>query len=99
MKYAKHTVVGVAVTIFLAACGGGGGGSTSGTPTAATPSTPAQPSAPVVTPADLQNSVPALTYSADSQEFIFVTALNQFRQQVGLGLLAQNAQLDHSLRR
>jgi uncharacterized protein YkwD len=91
MKYAKHTVVAVAVSMFLAACGGGGGSSPPSSTT-----TPSQPTAPVVVPADLQASVPALTYSANSPEYAFVTALNQFRAQVGLGLLAQNALLDKS---
>ena len=97
MKYAKHTVVSLAVTMLLAACGGGGGGgSPSGTLVGTTPTTPAQPTTPAVTPADLQTSIPALTYSAGSQEYAFVTALNQFRQQVGLGLWAQSSMLDKS---
>ncbi|MCU6502313.1 CAP domain-containing protein [Rugamonas sp. A1-17] len=84
----------VSVAATLAACGGGGGGST----TAATPTppvvTPPVVVPPTVTPADLQTSVPALTYPANSPEFAFVTAYNNFRSQVGLGLLAQNASLD-----
>ncbi|WP_195763416.1 CAP domain-containing protein [Duganella guangzhouensis] len=38
--------------------------------------------------------MPALTYTATSQEYAFVTALNDFRSKVGLGLLAQNIKLD-----
>jgi hypothetical protein len=38
--------------------------------------------------------VPPLTYAASSEEYDFVTALNGFRAQVGLGLLAQNTKLD-----
>jgi len=94
MKIAKHTVVAIAVSTLLAACGGGGGSSSSTTPSST--DTPSQSTGPVVVPADLQTSVPALTYSANSQEYAFVTALNQFRAQVGLGLLAQNALLDQS---
>jgi uncharacterized protein YkwD len=77
----------------LSACGGGGGGgSTASTPTA--PTTPTGPTTPIVTPGDTQTTVPALTYAAASQEYAFVSALNAFRSQVGLGLLAQNAKLD-----
>jgi hypothetical protein len=47
-----------------------------------------------VTPGDTQTTVPALTYAANSEEYNFVTALNNFRAQVGLGLLAQNTKLD-----
>lgn len=82
----------VAIAVLLAACGGGG----SGTPSAGvtTPTTPTGPTTPVVTPGDTQTTVPALTYAATSEEYAFVTALNDFRSKVGLGLLAQNAKLD-----
>jgi hypothetical protein len=40
--------------------------------------------------------VPAFTYSTNSQEFAFATGFNQFRQRIGLGLLAQNTKLDAS---
>jgi uncharacterized protein YkwD len=79
-------------SVILSACGGGGGGSTASTPT--TPTVPTGPTGPIVTPGDTQTTVPALTYAANSQEFQFVTALNTFRSQVGLGLLAQNTKLD-----
>jgi len=55
---------------------------------------PTGPTAPIVTPGDTQTTVPALTYSAASQEYAFVSALNDFRSKVGLGLLAQNTKLD-----
>lgn len=78
--------------MILAGCGGGGGGSHSsvGTPS----NLPTGPATPVVIPGDIQNTVPALTYSPASQEYAFVTALNDFRSRLGLGLLAQNQQLD-----
>jgi len=80
-------------SVILSACGGGGGGgSTASSPTA--PTTPTGPTAPIVTPGDTQTTVPALTYAATSQEYAFVSALNAFRSQVGLGLLAQNTNLD-----
>lgn len=58
------------------------------------PTSPATPIPPVVTPGDLQTTVPALTYPTASQEYSFVSALNDFRARVGLGLLAQNTKLD-----
>jgi uncharacterized protein YkwD len=76
----------------LAACGGGGAGSTVSAP--ATPTVPTTPNLPTVIPGDTQTTVPALTYAANSEEYSFVTALNSFRAQVGLGLLAQNTKLD-----
>jgi uncharacterized protein YkwD len=97
MKF-KTSVTAVAVALFLAACGGGGGSDAPSTPVASTPTppvaTPAPTPAPVVTPADIQTSVPALTYAATSEEHKFVTLYNQFRAQVGLGLLAQSPLLD-----
>jgi uncharacterized protein YkwD len=94
MKNFKFAVLAAAVATFLTACGGGGGSSSPAQ--VATPPVSTTPAAPAVTPADLQATVPALTYPAGSAQFAFVTAVNQFRQQVGLGLLAQNASLDTS---
>jgi uncharacterized protein YkwD len=91
----KTPVSAVAVAVFLAACGGGSGGTASTGPI----STVLPVSAPtplVVTPGNLQTSVPALTYASTSAEFAFVTAFNGFRQQMGLGLVAQNPLLDKS---
>lgn len=93
-KTAPALLVSAAFMTLVSACGGGGGG-TASTPTApTTPTTPTGPTAPIVTPGDTQTTVPALTYAATSQEYAFVSALNTFRSQVGLGLLAQNAKLD-----
>lgn len=94
MNYIKRTAVATSVSILLAACGGGGGGSSSAPASASNPVT--TPSTPVVTPANLQTTVPAFTYASNSQENVFATNLNQFRQQIGLGLLAQNEKLDAS---
>lgn len=100
MKNVNRTLVAVAIAILVTACGGGGGGSSSsGSPVATTPTTPVTPTtptAPAVTPGQLQTSVPALTYVAASEEFNFITAFNDFRQKLGLGLLAQNTMLDKS---
>ncbi|MYM96094.1 CAP domain-containing protein [Duganella vulcania] len=79
----------LALASALVACGGGG---TASTPVTST--TPTMPTTPVVTPGDTQTTVPALTYAATSEEYAFVTALNDFRSKVGLGLLAQNTKLD-----
>lgn len=97
MNNFKRTALATSLSILLAACGGGGGGSST-TPSSAsgTGTTPATPATPVVTPANLQATVPAFTYGASSEEFAFGTALNQFRQLAGLGLLAQNTKLDAS---
>jgi uncharacterized protein YkwD len=85
-----NTAAMAAIVVLVVACGGGGDSSS---PIA---NTPVPPPVQVVTPADLQTTVPALTYASSSPEFAFVTAFNQFRQQVGLGLLAQNPLLDKS---
>lgn len=84
------------ISATLAACGGGGGSSNTSPPVAVTPPvvTPPVVTPPTVTPADLQTTVPALTYAPTSPEFAFVTAYNNFRGQIGLGLLAQNESLD-----
>ncbi|NVD97123.1 CAP domain-containing protein [Massilia sp. BJB1822] len=97
MKHIKQTLVTSAVAVLLAACGGGGGSSPSGSSAVTTPTppvTPTTPTTPVVIPGNLQTTVPALTYSAASEEFRFVTAFNDFRRKLGLGLLVQNSSLD-----
>lgn len=84
----------VAIAVLSTACGGGGGSSP--TPALAPIPVPVPTPTPTVPAEDIQKTVPALTYPVDSAEFSFVTALNAFRAQVGLGLLAQNAALDKS---
>lgn len=96
MKHIKQTALASAIAVLLVACGGGGGGSSSSTPVGTTPPTPVTPTTPTVTPGQLQTSIPALTYASASEEFKFVTAFNDFRQKLGLGLLAQNTILDTS---
>ncbi len=83
----------VVVAATLSACGGGGGSSTASVTPPTPPVTPPV-TTPTVTPADLQTTIPSLTYASASQEYAFVTALNTFRSNLGLGLLAQNPLLD-----
>lgn len=96
MKNFKITAVAVSISVLVAACGGGSGSSSTGTPVAVSPPTPTVPTTPAVTPADIQTSVPAFTYPASSVEYGFMTAFNEFRQRVGLGLVAQSPLLDKS---
>lgn len=99
MKNVNQTLVAAAIAILVTACGGGGDSSQSGSQVGTTPTppvTPTTPTEPAVIPGQLQTSVPALTYAAASEEFSFVTAFNDFRQKLGLGLLAQNTMLDKS---
>lgn len=96
MKQLKRTALAASVVAALTACGGGGGGGTGASQSTQTPPVATTPSVPAVTPADIQTTVPALTYANQSTESTFVSGLNQFRQQLGLGLLAQNAALDKS---
>jgi uncharacterized protein YkwD len=97
MTRIKSTAIIFAIVVLLVGCGGGGSSSsTSGTPVATTPTNLVTPTTPTVTPGQLQTSVPAFTYAAASDEFAFVTAFNDFRQKMGLGLLAQNTLLDKS---
>lgn len=106
---AKLSLIGVTLSVLLAACGGGGGDSApstgGGTPVGTTPTNPTTPGTttpppavtppPVsVTPADLQTTVAAPTYAAGSPELVFFNGLNDFRAKLGLGLLAQNTKLD-----
>lgn len=93
MNCSTSLALATSISILLTACGGGGGSSMTPFPSSGSGTTPA---APVVTPANLQTTVPAFTYGASSQESAFGTGLNQFRQQIGLGLLAQNTKLDAS---
>lgn len=107
---AKLSIIAATLSVMLAACGGGGSSDSpaNNTPvgnTPANPTTPAPTPEPVPTtppvvvtppPSDLQTTVPAATYMAGSQELAFYSALNDFRSKVGLGLLAQNAQLDQA---
>ena len=93
MNSFKKTVSAIAVSVALAACGGGGG--TASAPASPAPApVPSPAPTPSATPANLQLTVPALTYATVSAEYAFVSGLNQFRESIGLGLLAQNDLLD-----
>jgi len=91
-KNIAKLVTAMAVTGFLAACGGGGDGGGSGsTPTA--PTTPTTPTAPVEpTSVPPVASVPAASYT-DARAQLF-TQLNDFRAAVGVGMLRQDTKLD-----
>ena len=94
MKNVTCRIFVVPVSILLSACGGGGWSTSA--PTSPVAIIPSSPVTPVVIPADLQTTVPPFYYVTGSPELAFVTALNQLRQQVGLGLLAQSTALDKS---
>ncbi len=72
---------------LLAACGGGGSGS-------GADNGGASPGGGAPAPPDLQTSVSAPTYADGSGELVYFQFINHLRQQLGLGLLAQNVSLD-----
>ena len=76
----------------LTGCGGGGSSATSAPPVA-TPS-PAPAPAPSEPPPVL--SVPTPTYAAGSERLAAYNRVNALRTMAGLGLVAQNAQLDQA---
>lgn len=73
----------------LSACGDGGNSSMTA---AVVPPPIVAPS--VLTPGDLQTKVPSLSYVQSSPKYLLVTAYNDFRSKLGLGLLTQNSLLD-----
>ena len=81
-------------SLTLEACGGGGGSTNTASITPPPAVTPTTPTSPAYISANLQTSVPALTYAQNSQEYPFVSGLNAVRKSIGLGLLAQNVSLD-----
>jgi uncharacterized protein YkwD len=93
----NKTLFSIALVSILAACGGGGGDSTS-QPSAA------QPPVPVVVPVvgnDFSSrqpvtSVPTPSYAVNSFQSDAFVRLNSIRSSVGLGLLAQNTNLDNA---
>ncbi|WP_298150714.1 CAP domain-containing protein [Flavobacterium sp.] len=103
----KFSAIFAAVTaaLMVSACGGGGGGSSDsgsanngggnngGGGNVSTCSNGAS-DYPACTQLPLQTAVPAATYPANSIELQAFTELNAVRQKLGLGLLAQNTQLD-----
>ncbi|WP_188567768.1 CAP domain-containing protein [Undibacterium terreum] len=82
------TLISIASSLVLTACGGGSTGATSSvTPPVSTPG---------VTPANLQTTVPNPTYATNSVQLQTFTELNAFRVAAGLGKVAQSAALDRS---
>lgn len=96
--YFKSIAAMAAIVVLISACGGGGGENSAAAPVATGPDqgkpTPSVPTGTVVAPGDLQTAVPTPTYAQGSQQLVYITAFNNFRAHVGLGLLAQNTQLD-----
>lgn len=76
----------LAVSVFLAACGGGGGGSSSGSTT---------PTGPTGTSANLQQAQTP-NYASGSDQSTEFTIINSFRAAHGFGPLNQNSKLDAS---
>ncbi|MEA3099454.1 CAP domain-containing protein [Caballeronia mineralivorans] len=87
----KMTALAMAATFTLAACGGGGGSSTP-----ATPAVPASSSTAATSGVPPQTSVAAATYTAGSFQATAFALLNNYRNAVGVGLLAQDPVLDQS---
>ena len=99
MKPSKYLLPSLlAVVASLSACGGGGGSSVTPTPVVQTCDNGAK-DYPTCTPpfvaANLQAALPA-NYPAGTRRLEMFTALNNFRRQMGLGPLNQNAFLDQS---
>lgn len=80
------------VTLALAACGGGGGS------TGSDNQAPDDSAPPTTLPQDLppQTTVPAPTYGATDAKLAAFDRINDIRKAAGLGLLAQNANLDQA---
>lgn len=89
-------LMAVFISALVSACGGGGSDGGSAPPVATNPTPPVvtTPTPPAAPEQDLQTSVPAPTYAANSEELAFFNAYNEFRSQAGLGKLAQNTKLD-----
>lgn len=95
MKTLSRTIIALATSLALAACGGGGSPETTSTNPAGNGATAAAPTADVVSAAgNLQASVPGSTYAIGSGQALALEAMNTLRQAAGAGLLAQSAQLD-----
>lgn len=89
MKNFSTLALAVVATFALTACGGGGSTSTPAP-------TPTPTPGPTVVAANLQTSVPAPTYDANSPAFQSFNRLNELRKKFGFGLLKQDSALDLS---
>lgn len=85
------SAMSIAVSVMLAACGGGGGGDSG---SGAAPATPAAPSVPAS--GNLQTSVPAATYTGGTAQAEIFSELNAYRAAMGVGQLKQDSVLDTS---
>jgi hypothetical protein len=90
-KNFKLSMAAIAVSLLVAACGGGGGGGSSG----ASPAAPASgASTPATTPSPANLTTPQ--YPADSFHLAAFNLLNQQRQQCGFPALQENTALDQA---
>jgi len=93
IKSAAKSVIAV-IPMLVSACGGGGDNSAH-PPRATTPTPLVVVTPPVTTLAqDLQTTVPAPSYAANSEALAFFNAFNTVRAQLGLGLLAESVKLN-----
>lgn len=91
------TAIAVASALTLAACGGGGDGGGSTTPATSpqpTPSTPAPSTPQTSDAATTATSVPTPTYASTDERLNLFNLINNFRSQIGVGMLRQDPMLD-----
>lgn len=94
MNFQLKYAVAVSLALGIAGCGGGGGGDAGTTPPVVTVPPIVVPPVVVAPVSDLQTTIPAVTYAVDSDEYLLIKTLNDFRSAVGLGLFAQDTRLD-----
>lgn len=94
--YVVPGAISIAALAALGACGGGGdgGGSTGAAVPASSASSPAAPGSGVAGALPPQTTVPAPTYEANSVRALVYARLNQYREAMGVGLVAQDTNLD-----
>lgn len=95
-KSFKLSMAAIAASLLVTACGGGGGGGDASSSAATPPSGASQPagsanSVAIVAP---QTSVQAPTYAADTAQYAMFTAINAYRSNMGVGMVAQDLMLD-----
>ncbi|WP_416047384.1 CAP domain-containing protein [Cupriavidus basilensis] len=92
----RKTILLLSIFAALSGCGGGGGDSAaSNTSQPTTPSAPTKPTSPVATTAlPPATSVPAPVYPSGDKRVQLFSLLNAFRAGMGVGMVAQDSQLD-----
>jgi hypothetical protein len=92
----RLSAAAIATSLILAACGGGGGSGEAVAPAGASaPSGASSPSVPSSSVAP-QTSVPTPSYAVGSFQLTAFTLLNNYREAMGVGELAQDPILDDS---